>query len=80
MAEWWSYRCVEFPSCEAIEQHLISSFVVAIVIQQFRDLLHIDSIVEWSSIAYLTFISRHLHIHIVLHVHTTTSHVHNVHA
>ena len=40
--------------------YLIPPEVVSIVLQQFRDLLHIYSIIEWSSISDLPFIGRHL--------------------
>lgn len=40
--------------------YLISPEVVAVIRQKVRDLLHIDSVIEWSGIANLTFVRRDL--------------------
>lgn len=40
--------------------YLISPEMVAVIRQKVRDLLHIDSIIEWGGIANFTFVRRDL--------------------
>lgn len=40
--------------------YLISSEMVAVIRQKVRDLLHIDSIIEWGGITNFTFVRRDL--------------------
>lgn len=51
------HLCVQLASSEAIEENFIATEMVAILIQEFRDFLNIDSIVEGRGITYLTFVS-----------------------
>ena len=55
------YLSVEFPSGEAIEEDLVSSLVVAVVVEQLRYLLHVHRVVERSCVTNLTLVGRHLH-------------------
>lgn len=48
--------CVQFTSCVTIVQHFVPTQVVAVLIEELRDLLNIDSIVEGSGITYLSLV------------------------
>lgn len=52
--------CVEFPTSEAVVQDLVASLVVAILSEEVRYLLYVDSIIEGCGISDLSFIGRHL--------------------
>lgn len=54
------HLCVELTTSEAIVEDLVATEMVAILVQQLRDLLHIDSIIEGCSITNLTLVSGHL--------------------
>lgn len=58
---WFNHLCVELPSSEPIVEDLIATEMVPIVIEQLRDLLYINSIIEGCGISNLPFVGRHLH-------------------
>jgi len=39
--------------------YLIAALLIAVLMQQIRNLLHIDSIIEWRSITNLSLVGRH---------------------
>ena len=47
---------VQFTSCVAIIEDFVPSQVVAILIEELRDFLNIDSIVERSGVTYLSLV------------------------
>ena len=49
--------CVQLATSKAIVEHFIATEMVAILVQQFRDLLHINSIIKGCSITNLTLVS-----------------------
>lgn len=51
------HLCVQLTTRKAIVEHFIATQMVAILIKQLRDLLHIDSIIEGCGITNLTLIS-----------------------
>ncbi len=51
------YLCIELTTSEAIVEHLVATEMVAILVEQLRDLLHIDCIIEGCSITNLTLVS-----------------------
>ena len=51
------HLCIQLATSKAIVEHLIATQMVAILIQQLGDLLHVDSIIERGSITNLTFVS-----------------------
>lgn len=51
------HLCIQLATSKAIVEHFIATQMVAIFIQQLRDLLHVDSIIERGSITNLTFVS-----------------------
>merc|ERR1719150_2317633 len=54
------YLRVQFPPCVAAVHHLVAPGLVAVVVQQLRDLRHVDSVVEWSGVSDLSFVSANL--------------------
>ena len=58
--KWAGHLCVELASSEAIVEHLVPPEVVAVLVEELRDLLHVDSIVEGRGISDLTLVGRHL--------------------
>ena len=51
------HLCVELASCKPIVEHFIATEMVAILVQQLRDFLHVDSIIEGCGITNLTLVS-----------------------
>lgn len=51
------HLCVQLATSKAIVEHFVATEMVAILVQQLRDLLHIDSVIEGCSITYLTLVS-----------------------
>ena len=51
------YLCIQLATSKAIVEHFIATQMVAILIQQLGNLLHVDSIIERGSITNLTFVS-----------------------
>ena len=51
------HLCIQLATSKAIVEHFIATQMVAILIQQLGDLLHVDSIIERGSITNLTFVS-----------------------